>query len=133
MVVANMQLLSSPAADFHIRYRSTGRPLLEGLLLAMHLPWKNVKRRVRVQIAACWKDHCEQMLTIRSTFLYLDRTYVISTSGTRSLFEMGLYAYGQHLAEHPEVMPLPMVLSGLRGMPALSILGSSSRSRCIGR
>ena len=56
-----------------------------------------------MQIAACWKDHCEQMLTIRSTFLYLDRTYVISTSGTRSLFEMGLQLYGQHLQEHPEV------------------------------
>ena len=57
------------------------------------------------------------MLTIRSTFLYLDRTYVISTSGTRSLFEMGLYAYGQHLAEHPEVMPLSLVLPGLQCMP----------------
>ena len=45
------------------------------------------------------------MLTIRSTFLYLDRTYVISTSGTRSLFEMGLQSYAQHLQEHPEVGP----------------------------
>ena len=45
------------------------------------------------------------MLTIRSTFLYLDRTYVISTSGTRSLFEMGLQLYGQHLQQHPEVRP----------------------------
>ena len=59
------------------------------------------------QIAACWKDHCEQMLTIRSTFLYLDRTYVISSSGMRSLFEMGLQLYGQHLAEHPEVIRQP--------------------------
>jgi len=63
----------------------------------------NYDLTVLVQIAACWKDHCEQMLTIRSTFLYLDRTYVISTSGTRSLFEMGLQLYGQHLQEHPEV------------------------------
>ena len=78
-----------------------------------------------MQIAACWKDHCEQMLTIRSTFLYLDRTYVISTSGTRSLFEMGLYAYGQHLAVHPEVMPLPPALSGLQRMPALSVPGGA--------
>ena len=77
-----------------------------------------------MQIAACWKDHCEQMLTIRSTFLYLDRTYVISTSGTRSLFEMGLYAYGQHLAEHPEVMPLSLVPSGLRRMPSCPCLAA---------
>ena len=89
-----------------------------------------------MQIAACWKDHCEQMLTIRSTFLYLDRTYVISTSGTRSLFEMGLYAYGQHLAEHPEVMPLSLVPPGLRRMPfgpcltALHAGAAATNSRC---
>lgn len=56
-----------------------------------------------LQVAACWKDHCDQMLTIRSIFLYLDRTYVISTSGVRSLFEMGLQLFGGHLAQHPEV------------------------------
>ena len=79
-----------------------------------------------MQIAACWKDHCEQMLTIRSTFLYLDRTYVISTSGTRSLFEMGLYAYGQHLAEHPEVMPPPASAARWAAVHAsLSMLRSS--------
>lgn len=43
------------------------------------------------------------MLIIRSIFLYLDRTYVISTSGVRSLFEMGLQLFGGHLAQHPEV------------------------------
>ncbi|BDA50712.1 Cullin-4 [Coccomyxa sp. Obi] len=55
------------------------------------------------KVAACWKDHCDQMLIIRSIFLYLDRTYVISTSGVRSLFEMGLQLFGGHLAQHPEV------------------------------
>ena len=57
------------------------------------------------QVAACWQDHCEQMLTIRQIFLYLDRTYVISTSSVRSLFEMGLQLFGGHLARHPEVPP----------------------------
>ena len=80
-----------------------------------------------MQIAACWKDHCEQMLTIRSTFLYLDRTYVISTSGTRSLFEMGLYAYGQHLAEHPEVIPLPSGALWAAMHASLLLLGSLLR------
>jgi hypothetical protein len=42
------------------------------------------------------------MLTIRSIFLYLDRTYVLSTSGVRSLFEMGLQLFGGHLGRHPE-------------------------------
>ena len=45
------------------------------------------------------------MLTIRQIFLYLDRTYVISTSSVRSLFEMGLQLFGGHLARHPEVPP----------------------------
>ena len=28
-------------------------------------------------VHACWRDHCDQMLTLRSIFLYLDRTYVM--------------------------------------------------------
>ena len=43
------------------------------------------------------------MLTVRSIFLYLDRTYVISTTGVKSLFEMGLHLFRLHLATHPEV------------------------------
>mmetsp|Transcript_26420 Transcript_26420/g.74343 ORF Transcript_26420/g.74343 Transcript_26420/m.74343 type:complete len:737 (+) Transcript_26420:341-2551(+) len=54
-------------------------------------------------MSTCWADHCEQMLTIRSIFLYLDRTYVISSVGVRSLFDMGLQLFRTHLAAHPEV------------------------------
>lgn len=28
-------------------------------------------------VQACWTDHCDQMLTLRSIFLYLDRTFVM--------------------------------------------------------
>lgn len=56
----------------------------------------------------CWQDHCSQMLTIRSIFLYLDRTYVISDSAVRSIFDMGLRLFRLHLATHPEVgFPIP--------------------------
>ncbi|KAK9826788.1 hypothetical protein WJX81_000888 [Elliptochloris bilobata] len=55
------------------------------------------------QVQACWADHCRQMLTLRSIFLYLDRTHAISTAGVKSLFEMGLQLFRNHLAEHPEV------------------------------
>jgi cullin-4 len=54
-------------------------------------------------VQACWADHCQQMLTLRSIFLYLDRTHAITTAGVRSLFEMGLQLFRTHLAAHPEV------------------------------
>ena len=31
-------------------------------------------------VQACWADHSEQMLTLRSIFLYLDRTYVMQVT-----------------------------------------------------
>lgn len=33
-------------------------------------------------VQSCWADHCEQMLTLRSIFLYLDRTYVMQVSSS---------------------------------------------------
>jgi cullin-4 len=57
------------------------------------------------QMVRLWKDHCSQMLTIRSIFLYLDRTYVITSSSARSLFDMGLDLFRTHLQSHPEVSP----------------------------
>ncbi|KAK3278080.1 Cullin-4 [Cymbomonas tetramitiformis] len=49
------------------------------------------------QMETTWQDHCNQMLTIRSIFLFLDRTYVIQTSGVKSLWDMGLALFRQHL------------------------------------
>lgn len=46
---------------------------------------------------------CMQMLTIRSIFLYLDRTYVISNIDVRSLFDMGLQLFRMHLEKNPDV------------------------------
>ena len=43
------------------------------------------------------------MLTIRSIFLYLDRTHVLSSTSARSLFDMGLQLLGRHLKDKPEV------------------------------
>ncbi len=53
-----------------------------------------------------WRDYCRQMLTIRSIFLYLDRSYVASGQlggGLRSLFDMGLALFRQHLLSLPQV------------------------------
>ena len=35
-----------------------------------------------------WQDHQESVLTIRNIFLYLDRTYVISTPAVCSIWDM---------------------------------------------
>ena len=35
-------------------------------------------------VHAAWNDHCEQMHTLRSIFLYLDRTYVMQANPGRS-------------------------------------------------
>lgn len=37
------------------------------------------------QVDSCWHHHCQQMATIRSIFLCLDRTYVMQSSSVQSL------------------------------------------------
>lgn len=51
----------------------------------------------------CWMDHCEQMILIRSIFLYLDRTFVIQTQGLPSIWDMGLNLFREHLESLPEL------------------------------
>ena len=54
-----------------------------------------------------WGDHCEQMLTVRSVFLYLDRTHVAhaggGSGGARSLWDVGLALFRRHLDACGEV------------------------------
>jgi cullin-4 len=50
-----------------------------------------------------WDDHCEQMHTLRSIFLYLDRTYVMQAVSKKSLWEMGLQIFHRHLQQRAEV------------------------------
>ncbi|KAK9797070.1 hypothetical protein WJX73_002435 [Symbiochloris irregularis] len=66
------------------------------------------------QVAAAWTDHTAHMLTLRSIFLYLDRTHVAAASGVRSLFDMGLQLFCAHLDLHPEVQN--KTVAGLLGL-----------------
>eukprot|EP00976_Prorocentrum_cordatum_P068315 1179085-Prorocentrum_minimum.AAC.6 len=52
---------------------------------------------------ATWQDHCSQMMTIRSIFLYLDRTFVIQTSGVLSLWDLGLQLFRTYLESDSEI------------------------------
>lgn len=54
-------------------------------------------------VAHIWDAYCSQMLLIRQIFLYLDRTYVISTAHVRSIFDVGLQIFRTHLLKFPEV------------------------------
>ena len=53
---------------------------------------------------AVWQDYCRQMLTVRCIFLYLDRTFVISLPGLKSIFDMGLQLLRAHLEQNPQVV-----------------------------
>lgn len=54
-------------------------------------------------VGRTWELYCSQLLLIRQIFLYLDRTYVLASSPTRSLFDMGLQLFRAHLGRHSEV------------------------------
>lgn len=49
------------------------------------------------RVNSCWTHHCQQMATIRSIFLCLDRTYVIQNSSVQSLWDMGIRLFQTHL------------------------------------
>ncbi|KAI9012912.1 Cullin family-domain-containing protein [Gaertneriomyces semiglobifer] len=50
-----------------------------------------------------WTAHCRQMRLIRNIFLYLDRTYVLQTSGVRSLWDTGLELYRSCIMDDDEI------------------------------
>ena len=54
-------------------------------------------------VGRTWEQYCSQLLLIRQIFLYLDRTYTLTSSSTRSLFDMGLQLFRAHLGRHPDV------------------------------
>ncbi|XP_054159550.1 cullin-4A-like [Oppia nitens] len=45
----------------------------------------------------CWQSHCNQMIMIRSIFLYLDRTYVLQTAQILSIWDMGLEMFRKYI------------------------------------
>ncbi|XP_072902176.1 cullin-4A-like isoform X2 [Hemitrygon akajei] len=49
------------------------------------------------KINKCWQDHCQQMIMIRSIFLFLDRTYVLQSSMLPSIWDIGLELFRTHI------------------------------------
>lgn len=46
-----------------------------------------------------WVDHCDDMLVLRTIFLYLDRTYVMQTPHIASIYDMGLNVMRENLVQ----------------------------------
>ncbi|KAL3290377.1 hypothetical protein HHI36_023719 [Cryptolaemus montrouzieri] len=44
-----------------------------------------------------WQNHCDQMIMIRSIFLYLDRTYVLQNPNISSIWDMGLELFRKYI------------------------------------
>ncbi|KAL0268902.1 UNVERIFIED_CONTAM: hypothetical protein PYX00_010685 [Menopon gallinae] len=51
----------------------------------------------------CWESHCQQMIMIRSIFLFLDRTYVLQNPSIYSIWDMGLELFRRHIIVNPVV------------------------------
>lgn len=50
------------------------------------------------KINTWWQSYCQQMIMMRSIFLYLDRTYVLQNPTIQSIWDMGLELFRIHIA-----------------------------------
>ncbi|CAG9801380.1 unnamed protein product [Chironomus riparius] len=55
------------------------------------------------KVNECWQFHCQQMIMIRSIFLYLDRTYVLQNPTVHSIWDLGLELFRDHIATNSTV------------------------------
>ncbi|KAG5677740.1 hypothetical protein PVAND_007471 [Polypedilum vanderplanki] len=55
------------------------------------------------KVNECWQSHCQQMIMIRSIFLYLDRTYVLQNPTVHSIWDLGLELFRDHIATNATV------------------------------
>lgn len=67
--------MHSLAANLYERLESECKKHIEARLRAL-IGQTSETLAFLMLVHHCWDDHCNQMLTIRSIFLYLDRTYV---------------------------------------------------------
>ena len=65
-----------------------------------------------------WDRYCAQLHLIRHIFLYLDRTYLLQRSLHRSIFDMGLSFFRQHLEDSFGVVQTTIVQGILHSIDA---------------
>jgi cullin-4 len=85
-------------------YRTCDRHIAE-LVAGLNQHVAKGAEALLAQMRVCWAQHCDQMLLIRSIFLYLDRSIVLAADSAvqRSIYDMGLFLFRQHLESQPKV------------------------------
>lgn len=73
-----------------------------------------------------WSDHCDDMLVIRTIFLYLDRTYVMQTPQVVSIWDMGLQLLRDNIVQRPQLES--RLIQGL-----LELIARERNGEAIGR
>lgn len=46
----------------------------------------------------CWQNHCQQLIMIRSIFLFLDRTHVLSNPSIKSIWDLGVERFRHYFS-----------------------------------
>jgi cullin 4 len=54
-------------------------------------------------VDGAWSESCEQLLTVRGIFLYLDRTFVIQQPALKSIWDVGLRLFCDQIKVHAEL------------------------------
>lgn len=47
---------------------------------------------------SCWQNHCQQLIMIRSIFLFLDRTHVLTNPSIMSIWDLGLERFRHYFS-----------------------------------
>ncbi|KAJ8329818.1 hypothetical protein O5D80_002012 [Batrachochytrium dendrobatidis] len=58
---------------------------------------------ILVAVNECWLRYCQQMMLIRSIFLYLDRTYVLQTASLKSIWSMSMDLFRSYVLDDKEI------------------------------
>lgn len=65
-----------------------------------------------------WRNHCEQMNTIRNIFLYLDRTYALQTGGVKAIWDFGLTLFNERLEIYSQEIESKLIVGLLAAVEA---------------
>ena len=89
-------------------------------------------------VASVWEGQCTRLLTLRSVFLYLDRSYVLHLPTVHSLWEMGLQIIRKHFLQQTDatttaVQPSPSHVEGKTRQAILTLIEKERQGETVPR